>query len=330
MIDREREQNGADAALELLRLAGPRPEPPVAAADRVRSAVHSHWTDRTRVDRKRQWMLAAAALLVCGLTFSLWTVHQRAQGRGDLYAATVDVVRGEVVWTLDGERLALGPNAQIDFGTAIETGESSRAAVRLADGHSLRLDNSSKLSFESPNRVRLDRGAVYVDSEGAAMSEGLRVVTPFAEVREIGTQFEVRLVENEMRVRVREGLVETTRNDETYEVSAGNGLVLGREDSVERLTVLANDPGWGWVLAVAPSFVLEGSTAGELLRWVSRETGNSVRWDSPELATNAERITLHGDISDARPDQVLDLVLPTCGLSHTVENGSVVVRTVTN
>jgi hypothetical protein len=64
----------------------------------------------------------------------------------------------------------------------------SAAAVRMTNGLSLRIDAGSEVAFETPLRLRLRQGAVYVDSRAGerrdvALPSSIEIVTPLASVR---------------------------------------------------------------------------------------------------------------------------------------------------
>jgi hypothetical protein len=103
-------------------------------------------------------------------------------------------------------------------------------------------------------------------------------------------------------------------------------MVVRTDGSFVRREAPGHGPAWDWVVATAPAFELEGSTLGELLAWVSRETGWRVRFSEPELAGSADAIVLHGDLNGLRPDQAPFAVLPGAGLEGELDDGVLVVR----
>lgn len=179
---------------------------------------------------------------------------------------------------------------------------------------SFRLDADSRVLRTSESEIRLERGAVYVDSRMGTVV----VHTPFGTVREIGTRFEVRLLESALRVRVREGAVLA----ESHRVEAGTELVLREDGSVTRNRIAGWGPEWSWVLKAAPPLQIEGLTLKDFLDRVSRETGWTVRYEDPK----AGEIVLHGDVGDLAPDQALEVVLPGTGLEHQVVDGVLILK----
>jgi len=321
--DEPREPRRPDPELELLRLAGPRPAVPREREERVRTAVRAHW--RTRVNGRRPPRLAwlAVPLAVAALIALVILLPQRRPAPPVLLGA-IEVVTGPVlVETTAGIATAV-VGMGLAEGAALGTGADGRVALRLGTV-SVRIDSASRVVLASSTRLALEDGAIYLDADSPTARGGLTVGTPVADVLEIGTQFEVRLLGDRLRVRVREGAVVLRRGEPLRTVDAGEQVLLARDGTMEVGRVARTDPGWSWVLAVAPPFRLEGSSAAEFLRWSARETGLALRWASPEVAAAAESIVLHGDATGVPPDRALAVVLPTCGLAHRVGDGTLLV-----
>jgi ferric-dicitrate binding protein FerR (iron transport regulator) len=175
-----------NALAELLRLVGP---PPPIAADRtarVRLAVQRAWENRVEARRKRRRQIvtflvpALAALLIVVIRLPL---REDAKPSGPV-----------------GRWLSTGTT--INAGDLLETGPGQRTTVQLDSGTSLRVDRETRLRVVSTRGVELLHGAVYVDN-GRDRGESIEIRTALGTVRDIGTQFEARLVDSRLRVRVR-------------------------------------------------------------------------------------------------------------------------------
>ena len=315
MADKE----GPDMVSRLLDYAGSRPEAPADLLAEVKRRTHPLWQakvaaharERRRRDRFR-WLAAAAVLLLAAGLF----VWQRGRDTAAFAVARVETFSG-------AGSLAAGTG--LAAGSAVETAAGGRAALRLAVGASLRLDGGTLVRLASPAVVVLERGAVYLDS-GPADGGGLEVRTPFGIARDVGTQFEVRLGDDGLRLRVREGEVELEVGETSHRVTAGNALSVAGDGSVARAPAAAHGAEWSWVLAAAPSFDPEGRTLGEFLDWVARETGWSTRFADPELENEARTAKIHGSLAGLTPDQAPDLVLPSSGLRYHLEDGTMVIE----
>jgi ferric-dicitrate binding protein FerR (iron transport regulator) len=321
--DEPRGPRRPDADLALLRLAGPRPAVPREREERVRTAVRAHWRARVNGPRPPRLAWLAVPLAAAALIALVILLPQRRPAPPVLLGA-IEVVTGPVrVETTAGIAPAV-VGMGLPEGAAIGTGADGRVALRLGTV-SVRLDSASRVMLASSARLALEHGAVYLDADSPAARGGLTVSTPLADVLETGTQFEVRLLDDRLRVRVREGSVVLQRGNPLHTLAAGEEASLARDGTLKVGPVAGSDPAWQWVLAVAPPFRLEGSSAASFLRWTARESGLALRWASPEVAAAAESIVLHGDATGVPPDRAPAVVLPTCGLAHRVDDGTLLV-----
>lgn len=217
--------------------------------------------------------------------------------------ARVERVVGPVLSSTPGATalLPLAHGGVLRAGDVVETGtaESSQGggqtAIRLAGGPSLRLDHGSRAQLASDEAIVLDRGAVYVDAR--ELGSAIEVRTTLGVVRDIGTQFEVRLVENGgpgLRVRVREGEVLLEREGTTHHAGLGEQLLMRTDGTVERSEISIWGPEWLWILGTAPVPPFEGSQLADFVDWLTREGGWSVRWEDPQLSELAKRVELGG------------------------------------
>ncbi len=172
--------------------------------------------------------------------------------------------------------------------------------------------------------VELERGALYVDSRVG--DEGtVEVRTALGVARDVGTQFEVRLGEGLLTVRVREGTVVLTRDDAVLQIAEGTGVAIEEGRAPLGLAVSSYGPEWDWILEAAPDFEIEGRTALDFLGWVTRETGLELSFRSPEVEQFAGITILHGTIDGLPPGRAAEVVLPGCGLEAVREGGRLVV-----
>jgi ferric-dicitrate binding protein FerR (iron transport regulator) len=206
----------------------------------------------------------------------------------------------------------------------IETAENGRAALALADGPSLRIDSGTRVRLLPGPTLDLEQGAIYIDSgPGQARRAFLEVRTHMGIVRDIGTQFEVRLTADELWLSVREGLATLARAGRSFAAPAGTRLVAGATGVESRAL---QGPDWSWVLSIAPAFEMEGRTLHEYLDWLARETGWRVEFADPAIAREASTVVLHGSVADLRPDETPAAVLPTCGLRHRLSDGTLLIE----
>lgn len=327
----------------------------------VHAAWREKVGEHARSRRRRFRQLAAAAVLAVAVGLALWAgLGPGIPSPEALTVARVETVTGPVTVRTVTSRTLLPPAESepvpleagdpLPAGSVLESGSKDgskggaasgpdargggRAALRLAGGASLRLDRGTRVQLASARELVLERGALYLDtgdgdpgapSGGALEGEGLRplaVRTPLGVARDVGTQFEVRLAQDSLRVRVREGRVEVDTGARSHAAAAGVALIVDPRGRVERHSIPRHGAGWDWIQAASPSFELEGATLAGYLDWLARETGWRIRYGDRELSGEAEEITLHGSLEGLRPDETPAAVLPGAGLGHRLESGT--------
>ncbi len=326
---REREPAGSvapidDSVAQIVRRAGPRAVASDEMTRNVKAAVHSHWRgDVVKRSRgRRAWLgglaaAAALAALIAGLGLFPQFGERSPVGR-------VETILGAAWKGPDQDRLPLDLEA-FRTGTEMATDDDGAVALRLASGGSVRLAAGTRVRWESETALFLERGSVYVDSEGHAGS-AIEVRTALGVAREIGTQFEVRVDAAAMRVRVREGRVVLAAGDGEHMGRAGDEMIWSSERGLAWGKVPAHGLPWDWTLALASPFELDGATLAELLAWISRETGWRVRYADETLERTYAKDVLHGPVEKFGPAQAPALLLPAFGLTHRLEDGVLVVE----
>ena len=155
-----------DVLARLLRVAGRREEPPEEIHSRTLEVATAAWERKVGVRRRTlllAWAAAASVLLAVGV---MWLL-----GRGPMQepaiVARVDRVIGtvEVRDRAGGDWVALTQaSGVLRKGAAIRTRDDDLAGILLAGGASLRLAPETEIALESPTRLRLATGRVYLDS----------------------------------------------------------------------------------------------------------------------------------------------------------------------
>lgn len=350
MDDRRHHDDDRDVE-RLLQAAGPRPEIPRDDLDAIVAAGREVWRETVAArggERRRRWhgrgggwAAGVAAVLAVALGVGWWwSAGGRGGSAGPAGGAAERVATVITAWHAPAGPPAGPDGREVTAGEEVETSSDGGAlprqlALRLTTGTELRVDESTRIRLVSASEVELLEGAVYVDTGPDAGGERrLAVRTAFGTARDVGTRFLVALDRQapgappagSLTVRVREGRVELARRGEVHRAAGGEEMVVRPDGTVERRAVPVHGAAWSWVVAAAPAFDLEGRTLGELLAWVSRETGWRVRFDDPELQDSADGIVLHGTLGGLRPDQAPFAVLPGAGLEGELEDGILVVR----
>ncbi len=311
-------QDDPDAVVrELLR----QPRPAAIDTDRavrVRAAVHEAWKDSA--DRSRNWKrviaIAAAAVLVFAIAITLVNrLRDRVPSQATTPIASTLFVTSEVIFQHDGQSHAGRVGEDVRPGTLITT-NGGRAAIVLSNGVELRFDSNTAITLETERTMSLARGAVYLDSSHrTGAPETVAIVARGTVIRDIGTRYEVRVSDQELRVRVRDGRVEVLSSFGMREADRGGELkVTSSGILASRASTSGAD--WDWIVRAAKSPQLEGRPLPEFLAWAEREGGRPIRFADPALEKANAATIVYGAIDQLTVDEALDVVLPSCGLAR--------------
>jgi ferric-dicitrate binding protein FerR (iron transport regulator) len=314
------------AMMQLLRVSGARPAMPAFREARMRAAVYSRW----QLDRRRR--IARSRVLIASLSLAsaaaLVVILARAlppAALGDV-VATVEQIDGSprrVRSTTDGGIAEdLAASDPVRAGEWLETDARARVALRFADGTSVRLDVGSRVRPVSAGVIELSAGGIYVDT--GRESGRFEVRTPVATARDIGTQFELRLIDRALRLRVRTGVVELRDGARSVAGRGGTEVTFSDAGAVSR-PIAAHGADWDWTAAISPVPAIEGLALSSFLESLSREHGWTLVYGDPALARDAAGIVLHGSVEGLSPRDALDVTLRTSGLKYRLVNGELAV-----
>src|SRR6185295_12920878 len=272
----------SDEAIErLLRFAGPRQAADTERARRVRAAVHDVWRGEIRRRGRLRWWtiggagLAAAAAVLITVSLARRDAGSTPSPRPDAPAARLVSAIGSIVVT-GGSTTALGVGDAVPIGAQVETGAGVLATMLLTNGGEVRVNQGTVVHFTAARDLSIDRGAVYVDSGSRGGS--LTVRTPLGVVRDVGTRFEVRLIDDIWRVRVRDGLVRYERGVTRQDADAGAELLVRPDGTLLKRPAAMFGAEWAWIVRAAPAFQVEGRTLAAFLDWVTRESGRRIEF----------------------------------------------------
>lgn len=318
-----------DSVARLIRAAGRRELPPAEAYERALNAATDAW--QKKVSQRRRRMMLSVAAGIAALAVSLAAAVRWFESPHIAPAPVASVVRviGSVRiraaddrdWTFVGENS--GP---LSTGTVVQAGAASSVALQL-DAVSLRLASGAEVVLDSPSRLRLVHGTVYLDTGTTGSARQIAVVTGAGTVTDVGTQFEVQYQDGGYRVRVREGEVLLQRDDGLRRGVAGQEISIDASGEISIASIRPDDPAWAWVQALATAPDIDRQPLTLLLAWVSRETGASIRYATPAVERRASTTILHGSIRHLAPLEALTVMLATTDLRHEVlSDGTIMIK----
>lgn len=323
-------KNDEQFTQEMLQAAGRRPPVPAGDMTSIKEAARATWRQKyasERPARRPALLLPLAAAILGGLVLMWWRLLPPASIPAPVSAARVEALDGTVLARPPGERAAsaLAQGQALPVGSLLSTHSDSRAALRLTEGQSLRLDFSTRARLISARLVALERGSVYLDSQQRG---AVTIRTAFADFQPSGTKFEVSVGDGSgAQLRVREGSVRLSRPSTTVTIVAGQEILVRQDGSMVRGEVRPDDPSWDWVVEAAPLPEIEGRSLGVFLDWFAREKGLKLQFADDETAALSRTIVLHGSVAEMSPLDALETVTLSSGFEARIENGALYVKT---
>jgi ferric-dicitrate binding protein FerR (iron transport regulator) len=316
-----------DDIARMLRGAGSRDRPASALEAQIRATVEAEWREvvaaRRRQRRVGLWAAAAGVALAAVAVWLAVPLLGGGTSVGTLLSASGSVEHRSSL--LSGWE-PLAPGSAIRRADEIRTTGDSHAVLTLGPGITLRLDQASRFAVERDGRTVLTDGAAYVDlgSRPTPETAAFALQTPGGTVHHLGTQYEARIDGRRLLVAVREGRVRIDTPSGPVSGVAGEQITLdgGR---VTRRELAAHDARWNWVVALAPSYRIEGSTLLDFLSWAARETGRELI-AAPAVRLEASSIVLHGSVEGLSPDESIAAVRGTTGLAIELEPGRILLQ----
>lgn len=320
--DNRNSDENLDAVERLIQLSGEPMKMPDAVCQRIERVARPTWIavvkQNSRKTRLRRFFRPVLAFSVAVLVAAFW-LFQSLGIENELIASinsTVGVVETR------------SSNGEIRTADRLATGPDSYAIVEYTQGRLVRMDADTTITFVSNSTIQLDDGAVYVDSGAdnrAAEYKGLTIQTAYGTASDIGTQFETRIQDDSLRVRVREGRVEIGSNmsdRSPYELEAGEELKIEGGGHVRRQPIPTYGPDWQWLNALPLEIEIEDRTLHAFLTWISREQGWTLAYQNPKLEAESRGVTLHGSVAGLTPSDALNVVAATSSIDYAIDGGT--------
>jgi hypothetical protein len=321
-----------DKAVEtLLEQALPRPTPPSGDELMIREAVQTEWQAVTGKRRGRtrlaQFAMAASVLLAVIASFNML----RDAGIAPVQVATINKSYGSILLGNQSQLNELSDFSTITAGQSIVTRTNSGISLEWGSGGSLRIDADTRIEFISAEEVYLRSGRIYFDSTPSELIAGIprgsaetkfRIKTDRGTVTHVGTQYMASSNGTELTITVREGRVSMDGNYHNETVLEGQQLKVTGSNRASVADFPRHGAAWDWVEKTSPIADVDGRSVDEFLKWVGRETGLGILYESPEAAQKARAGILKGKV-DMDPRSALEFWMMGEDLNWRIDGGTI-------
>ena len=303
-----------DRIEQLLKIAGRRSEPDPDVAAEIELSTRQAWMQTVRAEkRKRQrklfGLVGAAAIVVLAVAMGIYP--------GFVGNATPIATLAHSSGEFSVNRSTVS-SKDVYPGDVIETGNNGFLSLSMPNQTTLVFAENTTLKIESATQVSLTKGRLYFDSLDPETA--LTIHTSWGNVVDVGTQYELSINNNALKVALREGEVKLNLKKGTHHAMAANGfgdvLLLNRQYEVKRSQMATTDIHWNWVLNAAAELDLNGKSIYEVLTWVGRMTGKNIVYATTQAKNSAMNTHLSGGSLDPKMiEDTLPLILNTTQLS---------------
>ncbi|MBT3198416.1 MAG: FecR domain-containing protein [Phycisphaerales bacterium] len=187
----------------------------------------------------KAWRLPLAAAAAVAVAVLATIIITRVES-GPKTIARITALNGSVQWTTDGGHV----RTDLEIGTPIHSGvletlnHDSWLECEFLDGTKISLSGHSLATVsehEHQKVLHLREGHMFADVKPQPKNKPMRVITPTAEAKVLGTKFQVACKQQSTSLRVKEGLVQVRRlaDGSTSKVPAGHVIVAALEQQTE-------------------------------------------------------------------------------------------------
>ncbi len=315
---------------KLLKAAGPLVKSDENMMNDIRSEVENTWLEVVAKRKaRRYWVysgsmaasIVALTMLVLSLQISIFDDKASING-----AQIAQVVMFDGSGTINDSGLHHGRT--LVSGDHIQT-ESGHLTIQLYDQTLVVLSANTDLTLSNHNTLQLTAGKIYLDSPD--INTSVTVITPWGNVRDIGTQYEVAVSANELQLAMRSGKVVMELDDKTLYASVFEGLgdvvSVDTNNDIQKSTMSPSDPYWSWTHKALSDFDVNNQSVFEVLEWVHRVTGKNIVFATDDVQRLAHETTLAGGkLSPAHVENSLPMLLGSTLLSAKIMKEDIIIQ----
>lgn len=310
----------------LINQVGPRIKPDAELKDAVYQEVHKLWlqTHKRSFIRTHAFKIAVSFIIFA----SFFSITFLIKGEQPNFNIAKNIkIQGQIQISSDNINWnKLSVHKTINPGDFIKTQANNRLYVRLNNGNSFRLDESSTLKINTSDNFSLINGQIYIDSDHANGNHKLSIETQLATIDHIGTRYSISYNEESLNVSVREGLVLVDVSDnKKHQVEKGKQFTQSSSGEYSFNLINSYDDKWLWTQKITPNFEIQDKSMSDYLKWVSSETGYQIQWDSFKVKAKAKDVILSGSINGIVPIDSIDVIFPTTKFSYKLNDSELLI-----
>jgi len=307
----------------ILKNHGKRIQPNELMARRAMKNVHTHW--QANIEKQQQkkkqrqtyfFRIAATVLLFIGTSvFFKYSDFNNTQG----VFSTEQFVQGDISYSTDGINWYESDQKYIEQGIWLKTKNNSYTNITLADNSTLRVNQNSIIEFLNLSEVRIINGEIYHDADNVNKTNPLTIITNIGNIQHIGTRYLVNKSTDDLKVSVRNGLVNITSEKVNRQLQSGKQVTINNTGIQSEEDISSYDVLWNWTQLAAQPFNSQGKSLNDFIVWYAHENGYQVNWNN--LQAKTKRVKITGDISQLNKSQQIKTIFLSTTFDYEINQG---------
>jgi len=309
----------------LIKSHGKRIQPDELMSKRAHKNIQAHWHKslHQKKIRARNRIFQIAAVITLMITTVFFVQNSYRTDYIELFANS-SYQQGSVLMTNDeGHWNALSEDS-ITIGLNLKTESNSFVTLNLTDNSQLRLNGNTEIKIVDASSIELITGEIYHDADLSNSKSPLSISTNYGIIQHLGTRYKVKLLDKELDVAVRNGLVSINNNQGSKNIKAGVKLTIDKKGSYNSAKISAYDASWNWTKLAAKPFDSDNQNLHDFIIWFAHENGFEVEWNNTKQQTR--NVKLAGNLKNIDSSDLIKTVFLSTKFDYKINNGILSIR----
>jgi hypothetical protein len=309
---------------ELISEFGKRETPDAQMMANAQINVKAHWLKSVAQQKNQQKLLSM--LRIAASFFAITTVILLA--KMNIFATNTQIIQtvGNLLYAQGTIEISkdnhhwhpLTDTKQLKSGQWLKTDNNSYANFALNDNSQIRLNANSLIHLDSSEQIQLLQGEIYHDAD-LANAKALLIKTKFGNIQHVGTRYAVAVNDQELTVKVRNGLVKLASAAINRTFDAGKMVELFKTGEIKQSNITPYDASWSWTKKASKPLAVNHQSLGAFIKNYAHENGLQINWHNQQEQVSQVKIV--GDFAQLSEKKLLKTVFLSTKFDFVINQG---------